>query len=394
MHPCPQYPLLRASLSSVSSPQSIPVLSILSSEHPCPQYPLLRASLSSVSSPQSMRPAPSPLPPAAARQWPDCGLTATLPGCRWTAARQRPDGSPTLPGGVWSTRSRFYTFGKALERHGLPLLAPIQPASTTSGVPYLCYRPPAPPVLQTAYLTSATDRLPHLCYRPPTPPLLQTAYLTSATDRLPHLCYRPTAPLCYRPTAPPLLQTDCRTSATDRLPHLTASRLPGVHPAFAQFDVVIVSPLMRALETAAGAFAADPSVDTLASAAAVAADPSVDPSADPFAGAHARASDASTGVPRPPLMAARNEVAGRRVARGTVASDGAPPFVVHELCREIMGIHPCDRRRDTEAAMRLFPGADWSLVADATDMQWQADVREPRAAVARRAREFLLYVMQ
>jgi hypothetical protein len=58
----------------------------------------------------------------------------------------------------------------------------------------------------------------------------------------------------------------------------------------------------------------------------------------------------------PPLMARRPEVHGHCVPRPAVAAEGVPPFLAHELCREIIGVHPCDRRRPTAESRAMFPG--------------------------------------
>ncbi len=57
-----------------------------------------------------------------------------------------------------------------------------------------------------------------------------------------------------------------------------------------------------------------------------------------------------------PLMAARPGVEGHRVGRAAAAAAGAPPFLAHELCREIIGVNPCDRRRPTAEVEAMFPG--------------------------------------
>jgi hypothetical protein len=136
--------------------------------------------------------------------------------------------------------------------------------------------------------------------------------------------------------------------------------------------VVVVSPLNRALETAVGAFAHSTTNDD--------------------GGGGGMMSNGGGGDPTV-LMAARDGAAGHRVARGAVGSAGVPPFVVHEGCREIIGVHPCDRRRDTAVNAALFPGADWALVTDAADTHWLPDVRETREEITARARSFMLHIM-
>jgi hypothetical protein len=87
-------------------------------------------------------------------------------------------------------------------------------------------------------------------------------------------------------------------------------------------DVVVVSPLTRALETAVGCFGNF---------------------APPLNGT-------------PPLMMGLTEQAGVRPAHPAVGSEGCPPFVCYELCREHLGVHPCDRRHPIAAKQAMFPG--------------------------------------
>lgn len=61
-------------------------------------------------------------------------------------------------------------------------------------------------------------------------------------------------------------------------------------------------------------------------------------------------------------------------------------------CREIIGVHPCDRRRPTADYRATFPAVDFSLVTDEDDKQWQADVRESRESVRDRGVKFLAWL--
>jgi hypothetical protein len=87
-------------------------------------------------------------------------------------------------------------------------------------------------------------------------------------------------------------------------------------------DVVIVSPLTRAIETAVGCFGNF---------------------APPLNGT-------------PPLLMGLTEQPGVRPAHPAVGSEGCPPFVCYELCREHLGVHPCDRRHPIAAKQAMFPG--------------------------------------
>lgn len=150
-------------------------------------------------------------------------------------------------------------------------------------------------------------------------------------------------------------------------------------------DVVICSPLMRTLETAVGVFGQPP------------------PSCSGAADATMSEADASLAVPSsssgggggslPNLMQDQTAVASKRVARQAVASHGVPTFVGVELCREHLGVHPCDRRREISAYRELFPAVDFSLVKTEADTWWRADHRETEAELLARAAKFVQYIL-
>lgn len=125
-------------------------------------------------------------------------------------------------------------------------------------------------------------------------------------------------------------------------------------------EVIIVSPLTRAMETAVGA----------------------------FGGPVWHEGDAEL-----PLMA---EVAGGKfsTAHPAVSSRGTVPFVAYELCREHLGEHPCDKRRSLHDYRQEFPGIDFSQVKDEEDVLWKADVRETDVEIAERGYRFLQWVSQ
>ncbi|XP_026431986.1 phosphoglycerate mutase-like protein 1 isoform X2 [Papaver somniferum] len=108
-------------------------------------------------------------------------------------------------------------------------------------------------------------------------------------------------------------------------------------------ELVVVSPLLRTLQTAVGAFGATT------------------------------------------LMVAN---AGNS-NRSAISSLNIPPFVAVELCREQLGVHPCDRRRSISEYRCIFPAIDFSLIKDEEDVLWEADVRESKEAVATRGMEFI-----
>jgi hypothetical protein len=51
------------------------------------------------------------------------------------------------------------------------------------------------------------------------------------------------------------------------------------------------------------------------------------------------------------------------------------PFLACELCREHIGKNPCDRRRKTSEYQAMFPGVDFSCVAEEEDVLWRGCVQ-------------------
>eukprot|EP00195_Chlamydomonas_chlamydogama_P017695 CAMPEP_0202890154 /NCGR_PEP_ID=MMETSP1392-20130828/658_1 /ASSEMBLY_ACC=CAM_ASM_000868 /TAXON_ID=225041 /ORGANISM="Chlamydomonas chlamydogama, Strain SAG 11-48b" /LENGTH=295 /DNA_ID=CAMNT_0049573673 /DNA_START=133 /DNA_END=1020 /DNA_ORIENTATION=+ len=126
------------------------------------------------------------------------------------------------------------------------------------------------------------------------------------------------------------------------------------------FDLVVVSPLMRALETAVGAFGRGPW---------------------------------SPSDSQPPLMAARGGDDRHCMPRSAVSAAGLPPIVAHELCREHLGVHPCDRRHPTSFYRAAFPAVDFSLVTEEEDVLWRLEQRESKEAIKERGMAFMRWIM-
>nr|KJB58787.1 hypothetical protein B456_009G226300 [Gossypium raimondii] len=120
-------------------------------------------------------------------------------------------------------------------------------------------------------------------------------------------------------------------------------------------DLVIVSPLLRTMQTAVGVFGGEGYKD---------------------------------GIEVPPLMVAN---AGQS-DRPEISSLNCPPFVAVELCREHLGVHPCDRRRSINEYRSLFPAIDFSLIENDDDVLWKADTREKNEEVAARGLKFLSWL--
>ncbi|KAJ0025277.1 hypothetical protein Pint_08542 [Pistacia integerrima] len=94
-----------------------------------------------------------------------------------------------------------------------------------------------------------------------------------------------------------------------------------------KIELVITSPLLRTMQTAVGVFGGEGYVD---------------------------------GTDAPPLMV---EKAGNS-DRSAISSLNCPPFIAVELCRERLGVNPCDKRRSINEYRALFPAIDFSLASN------------------------------
>ncbi|KAL2254497.1 phosphoglycerate mutase-like protein 1 isoform X2 [Sesamum indicum] len=119
-----------------------------------------------------------------------------------------------------------------------------------------------------------------------------------------------------------------------------------------KIDVVITSPLLRTIQTAVGVFGGEGYTDRM----------------DVL-----------------PLMVAN---AGNS-SRAAISSLDCPPILAVELCREHLGVHPCDKRRSISEYQCLFPAVDFSLIESDDDSLWKADVRETKEEVAARGMNFM-----
>ncbi|XVE49414.1 hypothetical protein DITRI_Ditri01bG0080800 [Diplodiscus trichospermus] len=119
-----------------------------------------------------------------------------------------------------------------------------------------------------------------------------------------------------------------------------------------RIDLVIVSPLLRTLQTAVGVFGGEGYTDRMDIV---------------------------------PLMVANAGNSGR----AAISSLNSPPIIAVELCREHLGVHPCDKRRNISDYQFLFPAVDFSLIESDEDTLWKADIRETKEEVAARGLKFL-----
>jgi len=127
-----------------------------------------------------------------------------------------------------------------------------------------------------------------------------------------------------------------------------------------QVEIVVVSPLMRTLETAAGVFGEDTN--------------------------HGR------GTPQL-LMVGHQEAPDVRSAHPPVHSRNGIRYQAHELCRERLGPSPCDSRRSRTEATQMFPAVDFSMIESDDDPYWQPGMVENEAEVATRGNKFLQFLM-
>ncbi|CAI9104158.1 OLC1v1002783C1 [Oldenlandia corymbosa var. corymbosa] len=123
-----------------------------------------------------------------------------------------------------------------------------------------------------------------------------------------------------------------------------------------RIELVVTSPLLRTMQTAVGVFGGDGYTD---------------------------------GMNVLPLMVAN---AGNS-DRGAISSLNSPPVVAVELCREHLGVHPCDKRRSIGEYQCLFPAVDFSLIESDEDTLWKPDVRETTEELASRGMNFFNWLL-
>ncbi|OWM71357.1 hypothetical protein CDL15_Pgr011486 [Punica granatum] len=65
------------------------------------------------------------------------------------------------------------------------------------------------------------------------------------------------------------------------------------------------------------------------------------------------------------------------------------PFLAVELCRERLGVHPCDKRRSIKEYKSIFPSTDFSQIESNDDILWKPDHRETPEEIAARGVKFM-----
>lgn len=122
-----------------------------------------------------------------------------------------------------------------------------------------------------------------------------------------------------------------------------------------KIELVVTSPLTRTMQTAGGVFGGDAYID---------------------------------GVDAPPLMVTDAGNSGRP----SISSLDCPPFLAFELCREHLGVNPCDKRRSIGEYKSLFPAIDFSLIETNEDTWWKEDYRERYDEIAARGLKFMQWL--
>ncbi|XP_062165078.1 phosphoglycerate mutase-like protein 1 [Alnus glutinosa] len=125
-----------------------------------------------------------------------------------------------------------------------------------------------------------------------------------------------------------------------------------------RIDLIIVSPLLRTMQTAVGVFAGEAYTDGV------------------------------NVPPGPPLIVANTGNSDHPA----ISSLNCPPFLAVELCRESLGVRPCDKRRSIREYRPLFPAIDFSLIESDDDILWKTDIREKNEEISARGMKFLKWL--
>ncbi|PRW60329.1 phosphoglycerate mutase [Chlorella sorokiniana] len=180
-------------------------------------------------------------------------------------------------------------------------------------------------------------------------------------------------------------------------------------------QLVVVSPLIRALETAAGVFGLDAAEATEAHLAQQAqqAEQQQQQVAAQQQGQQGEQQAGGNGTqggggptsnggeaesmdtdPPPLLMRAQDKERNVQAAHGAVVPRPSIKFVAVELCRERLGPSQCDKRQALDDTRQRFPGVDFSLIGSDEDTSWEAGHVESESSVVVRGFEFLNWLMQ
>ncbi|XP_021288649.1 phosphoglycerate mutase-like protein 1 isoform X2 [Herrania umbratica] len=81
-----------------------------------------------------------------------------------------------------------------------------------------------------------------------------------------------------------------------------------------------------------------------------------------------------------------------QTAIGVFGSDRHPKVMAIELCRDRLGVRPCDMRRKISDYRSRFPTVDFSMMDVEDDTLWNPDVRESEEELAARGARFLKWL--
>lgn len=123
-----------------------------------------------------------------------------------------------------------------------------------------------------------------------------------------------------------------------------------------QVELVVVSPLMRTLQTAVGVWGGEVITDESSSSTLMV-----------------------SGLGKAPHAA--------------IAAPKGLKFVANEWCREQNGVHPCDRRSSISFYKKCFPMVDFSEVGTDEDTWWHETNRETAQELFTRARRFIRWLL-
>ncbi|KAL5777473.1 hypothetical protein ACOSP7_010399 [Xanthoceras sorbifolium] len=81
-------------------------------------------------------------------------------------------------------------------------------------------------------------------------------------------------------------------------------------------------------------------------------------------------------------------------SQNAISTLNYPPIVASELCRDRLGVRPCDKRRSVSECQSLFPEIDFSQMDGEEDELWYLypDAREPYEDIAAREIQFLKWL--
>ncbi|CAN7040042.1 unnamed protein product [Brassica oleracea var. botrytis] len=72
----------------------------------------------------------------------------------------------------------------------------------------------------------------------------------------------------------------------------------------------------------------------------------------------------------------------------------SPPIVALEICRERMGLYPCDKRESIGTYRTCFSEVDFTMIESDEDTLWQAEEREDMEDVSARGLHFLKWLWE